>query len=119
MAFYHLDDIQAIPLVNGITIKAVYSEKSSVSFLDLPPFSRIPMHHHENEQIGVVLEGEIEYTIDNETHLCRPGMTFVIPPNAPHSAVVVSKDPAKLIDVFTPPRKVTEPLNYTEEHHHP
>lgn len=115
MSFYKLEDIQAIPLVNGITIKAIYSEKSSISFLDLPPYSRIPMHHHENEQIGVVLEGEIEYTIGDETVLCHTGMTFVVPPNVHHAAVVVSKKPAKLLDVFTPPRKVTEPLRYAEK----
>ena len=95
MSFYKLEDIQAIPLVNGITIKAIYSEKSSISFLDLPPYSHIPIHHHENEQIGVVLEGEIEYTIGDETVLCHPGMTFVVPPNVNHAAVVVSKKPAK------------------------
>jgi quercetin dioxygenase-like cupin family protein len=115
MSFYHLEEIQAIPLVNGITVKAIYSEKSSVSFLDLPPYSRIPMHHHENEQIGGVLEGEIEYTIENETAVCTPGMTFVIPPNAHHAAVVVSNTPAKLIDIFTPPRDLTEPLRYKEK----
>jgi quercetin dioxygenase-like cupin family protein len=102
-------------LINGITLKAIYSEKSSVSFLDLPAFSRIPTHHHSNEQIGVILEGEMEYTIGKETRVCGKGTAFVIPPNTPHSLVVVSNKPAKLIDVFTPRREITEPLKYVEE----
>lgn len=115
MPFFHLREIDEIPLVNGITIKAIYSEKSSVSFLTLPPFSRIPPHHHPNEQIGIVIEGELEYTIGDETQLCPEGTTFVIPPNAIHSVTVVSQQPARLIDIFTPPRKITEPLKYIED----
>ncbi len=108
MPFYELTDLQEIPLLNGITLKAVYSEKSSVSFLDLPAYSRIPTHHHNNEQIGIVMEGEMEYTIGNETAVCRKGSMFVIPPNVPHSLIVVSKNSAKLIDIFTPQRNVPE-----------
>jgi quercetin dioxygenase-like cupin family protein len=108
MPFLELQNIQATPLVDGITLKAIYGEKCSVSFLELSPYSRIPAHHHDNEQIGIVLEGELEYTIGNETQLCRAGTTFVIPPNTIHSGVVVSDQTAKLIDIFTPPRKYTK-----------
>lgn len=112
MAFYDVSELQEVPLVNGITLSAIYGEKISVSFLNLPPLSRLPIHHHPNEQVGIVLDGEIEYTIGEETRLCRKGMAFVIPPNAPHSLVVVSDKSAKLADIFTPPRKITEPLHY-------
>ena len=115
MSFYELKDIQEVPLINGITVKAIYAEKSSVFFLELPAFSRIPTHHHPSEQIGIVLEGEIEYTIEDETKVCGKGSTFVIPPNAHHSLVVVSKKSAKLIDFFTPRRKHTESLTYVEQ----
>jgi quercetin dioxygenase-like cupin family protein len=112
MPFYDLEDIPDVPLVNGITLKAIYSEKSSISFLDLPAYSRIPTHHHPSEQIGIVLEGAMQYTIGEETKVCRKGTAFVIPPHAPHSLVVVSGKPAKLVDIFTPKRQVSEPLQY-------
>lgn len=115
MPFYDVSELHEIPLVNGITLTAIYGEKVSVSFLNLPPLSRLPIHHHVNEQVGIVLEGEIEYTIGEETRICGKGMAFVIPPNVPHSLVVVSERPAKLADIFTPPRKITEPLKYLEE----
>ncbi len=115
MSFFELKNILDIPLMNGITLKAIYGEKCSVSFLELPPFSSIPAHHHENEQIGIVLEGELEYTIGDETKTCRNGTTFVIPPNIVHSGTVVSEKPAKVIDFFTPSRKYTEPLEYPEK----
>lgn len=110
MPFFELSKMRALPLVEGITIKAVYGEKCSASFLELAPMSRIPEHHHENEQIGIVIKGEIEYTIGNETKLCRQGDAFIIPPNTHHTGVVVSRSPVQVIDMFTPPRDLNETL---------
>jgi quercetin dioxygenase-like cupin family protein len=108
MAFFDISKIQGVPLVDGITIKAFYGNQCSVSFLEFAPMTYLPEHHHANEQIGFVLEGELEYTIGAETKHCLAGTVFVIPPNTPHSAVVISRMPVKLIDVFAPPRDLDE-----------
>ncbi len=112
--FYELRDLSNIPLLNGVTMKAVYGDKSSVAFVDLPAFSRIPLHHHSSEQIGIVLDGEIEYTVEGETKVCGKGSMFIVPPNANHSLVVVSSKTAKLVDIFTPKRELTKALTYVE-----
>ncbi len=115
MPFYELKDIQEIPLVSGITIKAIYGQSVSVSFLEFAAYSKIPPHAHPNEQIGIVEEGALLYTIGDETKLCSAGTAFAIPSNVVHSATVVSDQPAKLIDVFTPPRDIQESLKYTDQ----
>jgi quercetin dioxygenase-like cupin family protein len=112
MPFFQLSDIQPYPLVNGITIKGVSGDNISVSFLEFPPGAEIPPHRHTNEQIGIVEDGELQYTIGDHTMICRQGMAFLVPPNTLHSARVVSKHPVRLVDVFTPPRQFTEPLRY-------
>jgi quercetin dioxygenase-like cupin family protein len=114
MPFYELKDIQDLPLVNGITIKAIYGNSVSVSFLEFPAYSQIPPHAHPNEQVGIVTAGALHYTINGESKLCPAGSAFVVPPNAVHSATVVSDTPAKLIDVFTPPRNIMEPLKFID-----
>jgi quercetin dioxygenase-like cupin family protein len=114
MPFYELKDVLGIPLVNGITIRAIYGQNVSVSFLEFAAYSTIPPHAHPNEQVGIVEEGALLYTIGDETKLCQAGSAFVIPPNVMHSATVVSDKPAKLIDVFTPPRNIQEPLKLTD-----
>ncbi|MFA5026955.1 MAG: cupin domain-containing protein [Candidatus Methylomirabilota bacterium] len=114
MPFFQLSDIQEAPLINGITIKGISGENISVSFLEFPPFARIPPHRHPNEQIGIVEDGELEYTIGDRTMVCRKGMAFLVPPNTTHSAAVVSEQPVRLVDVFTPPRQFTEPLKFEE-----
>lgn len=115
MPFYELKDLESIPLLDGITMKAVYGEKSSVTFVDLPAYSRVLSHHHSSEQIGIVLEGEIEYTIEGETKLCKKGDMFIVPPNAHHALLVASDKPAKLVDIFTPKREMTKPFTYVKK----
>jgi quercetin dioxygenase-like cupin family protein len=108
MAFFQLHDIHEVELFNGIKIRGVYGERISVSVLDLPPFAKIPPHRHPNEQMGIVEDGEVEYTIGEQTLVCRKGTAFVIPPNTTHAATVVSDTPARILDIFTPPRRVPE-----------
>jgi len=114
MPFFQLSDIQAVPLVPGIAIKGISGPSLSVSFLELAPGSRIPPHRHPNEQIGIVEEGELEYTIGDHTMVCRPGTGFLVPANVIHSAAVISGRPVRLVDVFTPPRQFTDPLRLEE-----
>jgi quercetin dioxygenase-like cupin family protein len=108
MPFFQLHDVAEVELINGIKIRAIYGDSISVSILEFPPFTQIPPHRHPNEQIGIVEEGELEYTIGEHTMFCRKGAAFVIPPNTTHSAVVVSDVPVRIVDVFTPPRRITD-----------
>jgi quercetin dioxygenase-like cupin family protein len=108
MPFFQILDIQKIVLHNGIKIRAIYGERISVSILEFPPFTHLPAHQHPNEQIGVVEEGELEYTIGGQTRLCQPGSVFVVPPNTLHSAVVLSDRQARVLDIFSPPRRISE-----------
>jgi mannose-6-phosphate isomerase-like protein (cupin superfamily) len=51
-----------------------------------------------------VIEGELEFELDGEVRLLRPGMVAVIPPNVPHGAR--TREFACLeYDVFNPPRQ--------------
>ena len=47
---------------------------------------------------GVVLEGEMQLTIDGVAGTYRKGDSYFIPEGAPHSAVFLSR--VKVIDVF-------------------
>jgi len=58
---------------------------------------------HVNEQIVIIHEGSIEYTVGDETRVVGEGDVIVIPPNVPHSARALGKR-VKGLDIFTPPR---------------
>ena len=105
MAFFDLGSIAAKQLAEGVSLKAVHGEKIMLSFVELEAGSVVPHHHHEHEQMGYVISGEFELTIGDETKTCRPGDSYLAPSNVPHSVKVSDKGPAKVLDVFSPPRE--------------
>ncbi len=57
----------------------------AVVFLDIAPIGVVPPHAH-GAQWGVVLEGEMELTIDGQTRTYRRGDHYFIPTGQVHSA---------------------------------
>jgi quercetin dioxygenase-like cupin family protein len=63
----------------------------------------VPDHSHENEQVGYVVYGKLELTIDGETRICDPGDSYAIPGGIVHGAKAIVD--TVVIDVFSPPRE--------------
>lgn len=63
----------------------------------------IPGHNHPHQQVGYVVSGQLELTLNGEPFLLEPGDSYAIPGDAPHSAVFVQK--SIVIDCFSPPRE--------------
>lgn len=82
---------------NDVTVRAIGSEDGLVMFLNFHRDFVLPPHSHLG-QWGTVLEGEMELTIGDDTHVYRTGDTYNIPAGVVHSARV--KAGAKVIDVF-------------------
>lgn len=43
-------------------------------------------HTHESENLGVILDGELRFTLNGETKAYGPGEWYRVPKGAPHSA---------------------------------
>ena len=68
----------------------------------------VPEHSHSCKQWGVVLEGEMQLTVDGKTTQYKKGDSYYIPPDAPHSGR--AKAGGFAIDFFdTPGRHKTLP----------
>ena len=68
-----------------------------VVFFDIDPIGAIPPHSH-GEQWGIVVEGELELTIDGQTKRYGPGDSYHIPAGVVHGAKFLSH--VRAIDVF-------------------
>ena len=68
-----------------------------VVFFDIDPIGAIPPHSH-GEQWGLVVEGELELTIDGQTKRYGPGDSYHIPAGVVHGAKFLSH--VRAIDVF-------------------
>lgn len=61
--------------------------------------------HDESEQISVLLEGQMEFTVGEETRIVRPGDVVIVPPGIPHATRVAAGVEAVALEYFTPPRQ--------------
>jgi quercetin dioxygenase-like cupin family protein len=102
-AFEDLDGIAPRAIWDGVIARTVEGEQGAFAVVELAPRSVVAEHHHENEQLGVVLRGSVRFRVADEERVLEPGGTWRIPPNVPHE-VHAGEEGAVLIDVFAPPR---------------
>jgi quercetin dioxygenase-like cupin family protein len=51
----------------------------------LPGATVVGEFHHPNEEVWIVIAGELEVTIGGATEKVGPGSVAIVPPNAAHS----------------------------------
>ncbi len=104
MSFYNPAERTPKELFPGAVARTFWGENILLSYLDLAPGAFVPPHSHPHEQAGIVLEGELEFTIGDETRIVKIGEIFIIPGGVEHS-VKVGDAPARALDIFSPVRE--------------
>ena len=111
-----LDDIAGMQLMqvwNGVVARTVHGERLSLAVVELEPDTVVPEHSHENEQLGMVITGTVNFRVGTDTRELGPGGTWRIPPNTPHE-VHTGPEGAVVIDVFAPVRADWDALERLE-----
>jgi quercetin dioxygenase-like cupin family protein len=101
--FADLDGLGALRIWDGVTGRVVEGERVTLAVIELDPDSVVPEHRHENEQVGVLVAGLLEFRIGDETRRVEPGGTWCIPADVPHE-VRTGPEGAVAVEVFAPPR---------------
>lgn len=83
--------------IEGVRGWLSQSDDHQVVFFDIEPVGRIPPHSH-GEQWGIVVEGEMELTIGDDTRRYGPGDSYHIPAGVVHSATFLTR--VRAIDFF-------------------
>ena len=111
-AFADLSSIAPQQIWERIAARFVHGDQITMAVVELDPGAVVGEHEHENEQLGVVLRGTLDFRVGDERLELGPGGTWCIPANTPHEATAGSQG-AVVIDVFSPPRtdfRELEPL---------
>lgn len=98
-----IKNIKAKELAPGITGYYAHGDKSTLGYVELKKGSIVPLHHHINEQITYMLEGQLDMVIGGIACSLTAGMYHIIPSNVLHSAVAITD--CKVIDAFAPARE--------------
>lgn len=88
----------------GVHIHSSGGDELMLVVVDLEPHSVVEEHSHPHEQMGILLEGSVIFTIGGETKTLMPGDRWRIPGNVKHKVVTLDQR-ARAIDIFHPVRK--------------
>lgn len=62
-----------------------------------------PLHLHEDDELIVILKGELEVRLGDETRVVGPDHTLAIPPNVEHGFTIVGSSEAEILVFFPVP----------------
>ena len=102
-AFADLASLAPAPIWERIVARSIHGERMTLSVVELEPGAVVAEHSHENEQLGIVLTGEMNFRVGDERRTLGRGETWCIPSGIPHEATA-GPDGAVVIDVFAPVR---------------
>jgi quercetin dioxygenase-like cupin family protein len=89
---------------DGVLARAVHADRLTLGFVDIDPGVQVPLHQHENEQVGFVLRGSVTMVVRGQSRELRVGETYQIASQVPHSAKA-GPDGVSVVDVFAPVRE--------------
>jgi quercetin dioxygenase-like cupin family protein len=101
--FVRVDDLDPLIVVPGLEFRPVTTDTVMTNFVTFEPDAVAPSHHHDEQQIAIILSGELTFTVGGETRVMHAGDCVVIPPRVEHGGVA-GPEGCKALDVFTPPR---------------
>lgn len=102
-AFDELDAISPHEIIEGVLARIVHGDQITLAVVEIGPDAELPEHSHENEQLGMVLQGSVAFQVGDESRRFGPGGIWRVPANTPHF-LRTGHEGAVVLDVFTPPR---------------
>ncbi len=102
--FWNPEDIVSRVLAKGVTARIVSGEKLMFSLVTLAPNAVVPTHTHPHEQMGMMVSGTMEFTIEGETRVLSGNEIYFVPGGVPHAAKA-GPGGALALDAFSPPRE--------------
>jgi len=101
-----LVDITSLPVserLPGWFGRYFHSQHMTFAHYDFVRGASIHEHHHPQEEVYEVIEGELELRIDGVAHTARPGFVAIIPANVRHSVRAITAGRAIIVDYPTRP----------------
>lgn len=102
-----IKDTKPKELIAGITGYYAHGTAMTFGYIEIKAGTNMAVHHHIQEQITYIIEGQLDMVIGGESYSLTAGMYHVIPSNVSHGAYAATD--CKVIDVFNPVREDYRP----------
>ena len=98
MPLIEIANLPVIERLPGWRGRFFHSENMTVAHYDFDRGSSIHEHFHPQEEIYHVLDGELELTIEGDSHVAHAGLAVVVPANAHHSVRALTDGRVLIVD---------------------
>ncbi len=99
----YVDAITELPEADipfeGIKAWILQGETHQLVFFQMEANAKAPVHSHDYAQWGMVIEGEMELTIEGKSRNYKKGDEYLIPARAKHEARFLVK--SRVVDLFS------------------
>lgn len=96
-------DIPAIELAQGASARLVLTPGATVSLVEQGPYSELPRHRQEQDEVILVVEGERDEALDGRLYHIGAGDILHVPSGAEHGALTYGSG-CKTIEISAPAR---------------
>ncbi len=96
-----LIDVSTLPVIErlpGWQGRYFHSANMTFAHYEFRSGATIHEHHHPQEEVYEVIEGELELTVEGVAQTARPGIVALVPANARHSVRAVTDGRAIIVD---------------------
>jgi unsaturated pyranuronate lyase len=102
--YIHWADARPVEQVPGLTRRVIgYTDKMMICEFRAQAGAVVPLHSHPHEQVGYVVSGTVEVTINGALHTCNAGDGYSVPGDVKHGSTF-SVDTI-FVECFSPPRE--------------
>ena len=95
--------IEKEKLSDSLSRQVVYGEKGTMAQFSVKRGGAAARHSHVSEEYLSVTSGVLKFTFDDQEVVVKAGEVLVIPPNVPHSIVVL--EDGVFVEFFAPGRE--------------
>jgi quercetin dioxygenase-like cupin family protein len=98
LLFVDVDKLKVTERLPGWRGRYFHAVNMTVAHYEFTRGASIHEHHHPEEELYEVLEGELEITVDGVTQVARPGVAAIVPSNARHAVRALTDGRAIIVD---------------------
>jgi quercetin dioxygenase-like cupin family protein len=88
----------------GIVRRVLTTSKATVQEYRFEPGATFPLHNHPQEQITLVIDGDLSFSAEGESRELSAGMWSVVPRDVIHG-ITAGPAGARFLAILVPPRK--------------
>ncbi|MEA2249535.1 MAG: hypothetical protein QOH46_4064 [Solirubrobacteraceae bacterium] len=88
----------------GVRRRAFSSRQATVTTYSFEPGARFPTHRHPEEQVTLIEEGDVAFTVGDELHALSAGAWSIVAGGVEHG-IRAGQNGARIVAIVSPPRR--------------